>query len=126
MVTTASYGTWRSPISSAMLVEQTVGLSQLVVDGDTIYWNELRPSEGGHQVIVRRRPDGTIDDVLPERFSARTLVHEYGGLSYAVRDGVVWFANFADQRLWRVEPGNPPVAVTEEPAAPRSVRYADP
>ena len=98
MTTVAPYGAWRSPITSALLVEQTVRLSNLVVDGDTIYWNELRPAEGGRQVIVRRLPDGATEDVLPEGFSARTLVHEYGGLCYAVRNGVVWFSNFADQR----------------------------
>ena len=126
MNTIAPYGTWRSPISSALLVEQTVGLSQLVVDGDTIYWNELRPSEGGRQVIVRRRATGEVDDALPEGFSARTLVHEYGGLCYAVREGVIWFSNYADQRLWRVDPGGEPFPITDEPPAERSVRYADP
>lgn len=126
MTTIAPYGAWRSPITSASLVERSVGLSQLLVDGDTVYWNESRPNEGGRQVIVRRRPDGTIDDVLPAAFSARTLVHEYGGLCYAVRDGVVWFSNFADQRLWRIDPGGEPRPVTDEPPTPVSVRFADP
>src|SRR5437899_4211736 len=109
-----------------MLVEQTVGLSQVVVDGGTIYWNESRPDEGGRQVIVRRRPDGTIEDALPSGFSARTLVHEYGGLCYAVRGRVVWFSNFQDQRLWRLEDGGTPVPITDEPPVALSVRYADP
>ena len=30
-------------------------------------------------MIVRRTPDGKIEDVLPPPFSARTLVNEYGG-----------------------------------------------
>ncbi|MEA3075270.1 MAG: hypothetical protein QOF60_178 [Actinomycetota bacterium] len=118
MTTTAPYGSWRSPITAALLVEQAVGLSQVVVDGADVYWNESRPSEGGRMVIVRS--PGV--DVLPAGFSARTLVHEYGGQSYAVRDGVIWFSNFADQRLYRLEPGGDPVAITDEPGA----RYADP
>ena len=40
--------------------------------------------------------------------------------SFTVRDGVVWFANFDDQRVYRLEPGDEPVAVT-----PSGARYAD-
>ncbi len=126
VTTTAPYGAWASPITSATIVEKAVGLSQVVVDGDDVYWNESRPSESGRQVIVRRAADGATHDVLPSGFSARTLVHEYGGLCYAVRGGVVWFSNFADQRLWRIDPGGEPEPVTPEPPTPGSVRYADP
>jgi dipeptidyl aminopeptidase/acylaminoacyl peptidase len=118
VTTTAPYGSWRSPITASSLVAQAVGLSQVVVDGDDVYWNESRPSEDGRVVVVRS--PGV--DVLPAGFSARTLVHEYGGQSYAVRDGVIWFSNFADQRLYRLEPGGDPVAITDEAGA----RYADP
>src|SRR5205807_718058 len=65
-------------------------------------------------------------DVFPQGFSARTLVHEYGGLCYAVHGEAVFFSNFADQRLYRVEGQAAPTPVTPEPPEPASVRYADP
>src|SRR3954462_3218382 len=128
MVIVAPYGSWRSPVTSQMLVERAVGLSQVVVDGDEVYWNEARPAEAGRQVIVRRAASGGTSpvDVLPEGFSARTLAHEYGGQAYAVRAGTVYFSNFSDQRLWRIVGGAAPEPLTGEPESARSVRFADP
>ena len=54
-------------------------------------------------------------------FNARTRVHEYGGGDYAVSDGTIVFANFADQRLYVQRPGSEPKPLT--PAA--ELRYAD-
>ena len=126
MAVIAPYGSWASPITAELLVEKTVQLSGVQVDGDVVYWVEGRPAEGGRQALVRRLPDGSTEDVLPPDGNARTLVHEYGGRSYAVRDGVVVFASFADQRLWRLDPGaSEPVALSPEPPTPRGVRFGD-
>ncbi len=100
-------------------------LGGLRADGDDLWWLELRPQEGGRTGLVRRRPDGTADDLLPPPWNVRTAVHEYGGGAAWVHDGTVWFANWADQRLYRLEPGGEPVAITPEPAVPRGLRYAD-
>ena len=124
--TVAPYGTWRSPVTTELLVDKAVRLSDPVVDGRDLYWSEGRPSEGGRQVVVRRSADGSVADVLPAGFSARTRVHEYGGLCVAARDGVVVFANDADQRLYRLEPGRAPRPLTPEPAEPSGLRYAAP
>jgi dipeptidyl aminopeptidase/acylaminoacyl peptidase len=83
-----------------------------VVDSQDIYWVEGRPEEGGRNVVVRRSPDGRVTDVTPRDTNARTRVHEYGGAVYAVSDGIVYFAEFADQRLYRLEPGGVPEALT--------------
>ena len=129
MVTVAPYGSWRSPVTAQMLVERAVSLSQVVVDGGDVYWNEGRPAEAGRQVVVRL-PAGAASedaqDVLPDGFSARTLVHEYGGQSFAVRDGVLFFSNFSDQRLWRLDRSGVPAPLTPEGEPARSVRFADP
>ncbi|MCI0457874.1 MAG: S9 family peptidase [Gemmataceae bacterium] len=117
----APYGSWKSPITSDRIVSGTIGLEQVVLDGEDIYWIETRPLEGGRHVIVRRTPDGQTRDVNPPPFNARTRVHEYGGGSYAVRDGVVYFSNFADQRLYRQVRGEAPVAITPD----IGFRYAD-
>src|SRR5690349_6254785 len=124
VVTTASYGSWPTPFTSASVVAGAVRLGELVLDGDDVLWAEGRPAEGGRNQIVRRRPDGTRTDLLPGEMNARTAVHEYGGGGWWARDGVVWFANWADQRLYRLADGEP-VPLTPEPASPRADRFAD-
>ena len=117
----APYGSWKSPITSDSIVKGSIGLSQPLIDGPDIYWIEMRPTEGGRSVIVRRDATGVVNDVTPPPFNARTLVHEYGGGDYTVRDGVVYFSNFSDQRLYVRRGEAAPEAIT--PAA--DVRYAD-
>ena len=128
MTTTAPYGSWRSPITADLLVEKVVRLGSVSVAAGTTFWVEGRPSEGGRQQLVRRAADGTVSDVLPDGYAARTLVHEYGGRSYVVGDdGTVFFSNFGDQRVYRLESSaKEPVATTPEPPSPMSVRFADP
>src|SRR5215213_5722824 len=116
------YGTWKSPITSDLIVTGSVGLSQPSIDGKDVYWIEMRPSEGGRSVIVRRSADGQTTDVTPAPFNARTRVHEYGGGDYIVHDGTVYFSNYSDQRLYRQSPGTEPQAIT--PAI--EMRYAEP
>ncbi|HZM98508.1 MAG TPA: prolyl oligopeptidase family serine peptidase, partial [Pyrinomonadaceae bacterium] len=117
----APYGSWKSPITSNLIVEGSVGLGQPTFDGDDIYWLELRPKEGGRNVIVKRSPTGTTVDVTPPGFNARTKVHEYGGGEYLVNNGTAYFSNFSDQRLYRQEGQSAPEPLT----APGDVRYAD-
>jgi dipeptidyl aminopeptidase/acylaminoacyl peptidase len=120
-VRVAPYGAWKSPITSDLIVTATVGLGQIVLDGEDVYWIELRPAEGGRHCVVRRTPDGRTEDVTPAGFNARTRVHEYGGADFAVSVGVVYFSNFNDQRLYRQEPGAAPRPVTPE----GRYRYSD-
>lgn len=122
---TAPYGSWKSPISSKLITASSIRLGQTEVSGDTVFWTESRPMEAGRSVIVRRSPDGTISDVTPEGYNVRTLVHEYGGGSYWVHGETVFFANFADQRLYRQDPDQAPRAITPEPDQPLGLRYAD-
>src|SRR5215212_182785 len=96
----AQYGSWKSPITSALIVKGSIGVGQVELDAQDVYWIEMRPSEAGRSVIVRRTPDGKTIDVTPQPLNARTRVHEYGGGDYLVEDGTVYFSNFADQRLY--------------------------
>ena len=52
----APYGSWQSPITSDLIVSETVRLSDVTLDGPDIYWAEMRPSEGGRTVVVRQTP----------------------------------------------------------------------
>jgi len=72
----AAYGAWKSPISSDLIVSTTIALGEIQLDGDDIYWSELRPTEGGRNVIVRRSADGAVTDMTPPGFNARSTVHE--------------------------------------------------
>src|SRR5437667_249729 len=77
-----------------------------------------RPQEQGRYVVVRADADGRPTDITPPPYNARTRVHEYGGGSWTVRDGTVYFSNFADGRLYRQGPGtSEPQALTPEPPA---------
>ena len=125
MPETLPYGAWRSPITSDLIVGETIGLGDILVDGNGIYWIEGRPSESGRNVIVRRAADGAVQDINPVPFSARTRVHEYGGGAATVHDGTVYFSNFADQRLYRQVIGGAPDPLTPEPAERAGWRYAD-
>src|SRR5487761_2068098 len=100
MAKTAAYGTWTSPITGESLVAEVVALSSIATDAKDTYWIERRPGEAGRQVIVVMRGDGSIEDLLPPPYSARTTVHEYGGRCYCVRDGRVYFTNLSDQRIY--------------------------
>ncbi len=101
------------------------GLSQVMLEGDTLTWSEQRPEEGGRTQLVRRKDGGDARDLLPAGFNARTAVHEYGGGAWWGRGDTVWFAHWDDQRLYRSVAGGPPEAVTPEPDAPRGDRWAD-
>ena len=123
-VKTAPYGSWKSPITSDLIVSEVVGLSQPRIDGDDIYWIEMRPSECGRQVIVRQTSDGKRVDINPPDFNTRTRVHEYGGGDYVVHNGAVYFSNFTDQQIYRQRGDTKPERVTTECPDDR-VRYAD-
>ncbi|MCM3902155.1 MAG: S9 family peptidase [Pyrinomonadaceae bacterium] len=117
----APYGFWKSPITSDLIVSGSIGLSQPTLAEQDIYWVEMRPSEGGRNVIVRLDASGVATDVNAPPFNARTRVHEYGGGDYVVSDGVTYFSNFADQRLYKQLPGHAPRPITPE----AELRYAD-
>jgi dipeptidyl aminopeptidase/acylaminoacyl peptidase len=121
------YGTWASPITAEWIARGSVTLDEPRLAAGRVWWVEARPAEDGRAVVVCAALDGSRRaDAIPEGFSARTRVHEYGGGAYTVDDGgAVWFSNDADGRVYRVDPGGVPSPVTPEPPAPRALRYAD-
>jgi dipeptidyl aminopeptidase/acylaminoacyl peptidase len=123
---TAPYGSWKSPITSDLIVAQSIALSEVRLDRGNVYWLEGRPQEQGRSVVVRGEEDGRAADITPMPCNARTRVHEYGGGSWTVTDGVVYFSNFADGRLYRQAPGAEPQPLTPAPPArERDWRFAD-
>ncbi len=123
-MTVAPFGSWRTPITASDLAASghPVGSGSFV--GDEIWWVESRPNQNGRQAVRRVASDGTPQDVLPPPWNARTRVHEYGGASWlGLPDGSLVFAEFSDQRLYRLAPG----ADEPRPLTPEGpFRYADP
>jgi dipeptidyl aminopeptidase/acylaminoacyl peptidase len=125
---TAPYGSWKSPITSDLIVSQSVGLSEARFDGDVVYWLEARPQEQGRNVVVRAGEAGAdAIDLAPKPFNVRTRVHEYGGGAWTIAQGVLYFSNVADGGLYRLGPGErEPTPLTPTPPAPdRQWRFAD-
>ena len=115
------YGTWSSEITAELVAEGSVRLGQIKTEGETVYWVEERPTESGRGVLVRVAKGGHPTGVTPPGFSVKTRAHEYGGGDFLVHDGVVFFANEEDQRVYRQDGDDNPVAIT--PPGPQ--RYAD-
>lgn len=116
----APYGSWKSPITSDAIISDSFGLGQIGIDGEDLYWTEVRPWEEGRSVLVRYAEDGVFEDVTPRGFSVRSRVHEYGGGAFTVEDSIAYFCNFSDQRLYK-QTANGPVDLTSDDRR----RYAD-
>lgn len=110
---TASFGSWRSPITSELVAGAALRLGDVGLSGGVIYFTESRPAEKGRSVLVRAEPSGVPEDMTPAPFDVRTRVHEYGGGAFAVGDSAVFFSNAADGRIYRVAPGAHPDAITK-------------
>lgn len=117
----AAYGSWKSPITTELIVSKTIGLMEPSIVGEDLYWLEMRPQEQGRCVVINRSADGMVKETNSAPFNARTRVHEYGGASYRVDGHTVYFSNFADQRVYRQDRGAKPRPITPEGA----YRYAD-
>jgi dipeptidyl aminopeptidase/acylaminoacyl peptidase len=112
------FGSWPSPLAPEMMGAATLrlGSPQLGPAGQ-VFWLEGRPAEAGRTVVVRWRPDGTTEDLLPPPWDARSRVHEYGGGAFALGGaGEMYFVHAADQVIYRLDPGQTPVALC--PGAP--------
>ena len=126
--TIAAYGSWKSPISSALLTSSGIAFSEVRFSNGDLYWLESRPDEGGRVAIVRCSANGKTfqaSDVVPQPFNARSRVHEYGGGAYFLHQNTVFFSNFTDQRLYRYEASGRTKPITPEPLKAAALRYAD-
>lgn len=118
----APYGSWPSPVTVDHLTSASVGLSEVRIDGGTLFWLESRADQGG-RIGVWRAPlgGGEPTAVTPGTANVRTRVHEYGGGAYDVRAGVVVYSEMSDGRLRVVRDGG-----TSEPITPAGeLRFAD-
>ncbi|AOR31160.1 acyl-peptide hydrolase [Streptomyces fodineus] len=127
---TAPYGSWPSPVDAALAAAHDGQPEWVGFVGDEVWWTEPRPAEGGRRTLVRRTAEGAEQPVLPAPWNVRNRVVEYGGRPWtgAMRDGgpLVVFTHFADQRLYRYEPGGEPRPLTPVSPVGGGLRWADP
>jgi hypothetical protein len=45
------YGFWKSPITSDLVVADSILLEHVVLDGDAIYWTETQPQKQGRTFV---------------------------------------------------------------------------
>ena len=114
-------GTWTSPVTAASISAGSMRLGSVFMDGESRYWLEGRPQEGGRNVLVRSTVAGVFEDLTPAPYNVRTRVHEYGGGACLVAEGEIFFIHDADQRIYQKPMGASPRALTDEGAR----RYAD-
>jgi dipeptidyl aminopeptidase/acylaminoacyl peptidase len=133
MTEIAAYGSWKSPISAADVARGAVSVAFPAIAGDEVWWQESRPAEGGRVTIMASAgPADEPRELLPAPWYARTRVHEYGGRSYLPVPSAepgrfdLVFANFADQRLYRLSTAGAadPTPTPLTPAA-SGFRFAD-
>ncbi|RZB16974.1 S9 family peptidase [Streptomyces sp. F001] len=128
-VQTMAYGSWPSPIDAALAAAHDGHPEYVGFVGDEAWWTEPRPAEGGRRTLVRRHADGGEESVLPAPWNVRSRVIEYGGQPWAgdLVDGrpLVVFVHFADQRLYRYEPGSEPRPLTPVSPVGGGLRWAD-
>ncbi|MFZ4742760.1 MAG: S9 family peptidase [Betaproteobacteria bacterium] len=118
-------GAWPSPLSAQLLAQAGSALMWSQPMGDDVWWDEVRPHQAGRTAIVSRQQG----DILNAPWSARSQVHEYGGISWLglIRQGqqMLAFVNKDDQRIYITAPKGEPRALSPQAPPGQSHRYID-
>lgn len=115
------YGTWPSTLDAHTVARGGARrFSAVCATGGRVRWAEARPEEGGRIAVV----DSVLGDLTPAGSNARTRAHEYGGAATWYHGDTVFYSEFADSRVYRLD-GAAVRAITPEPAEEHGLRYAD-
>jgi hypothetical protein len=60
------YGFWTSPITSDLVVGDSIRVEQIALDGDAIYWSETQPQKQGRTFVYRIGGEGEPERVTPD------------------------------------------------------------
>ena len=91
----APFGSWQSPISTSLLVSESIAFMELQANEEGIYWTEMRPQEKGRMALVKN------GETLFEKGSVRSRVHEYGGGAFCLTTKGVVYSNDEDGQLYQ-------------------------
>lgn len=117
----APYGSWKSPITSDLIVQGTIRMVSVSLTEQDLYWVEGRPSEAGRNTIMQQSQDGQTVERTPAPFNVRSRVHEYGGAPFLIHGSDLYFSNFQDNLLYRSKENQDIVPITSN----SNHRYAD-
>ena len=117
---TRPYGSWTSAISAQSLVQDSLRLGQIQLDGHSIYWTEGRPTERGRTALMKWE-SGAALEINNREMDVRTRAHEYGGGAFLCNNGLQFFVNNADQQIYQTQTDGPPRQITDAP----DHRFAD-
>jgi dipeptidyl aminopeptidase/acylaminoacyl peptidase len=110
----ASCGSWKSPITSDLIVSQTVGIGSLAVNQGNIYWLEKRPQEQGRNLLIGYVSPEEVKIFTPAPLSVRSKIHEYGGGAFVVEGNTIYFSNYQDGKIYQQVIGTQPYPLTDE------------
>lgn len=92
-----------APISADDAVTALADYAALSLHDGVVYGVRYEPHSGRNRLC--RFQEGQAQSLLPERFSVRSRVHEYGGGAWC-RGGTRWlFVNDEDQQIWQLDAG---------------------
>ncbi|MCF7922885.1 MAG: prolyl oligopeptidase family serine peptidase [Candidatus Marinimicrobia bacterium] len=93
------YGSWKSPISGKSLVQSSLRLGQIQIDGESVFWTEGRPAEGGRTALMENS-GGKTHEIIPSESDVRTRAHEYGGGAFLCASKRKFYINNSDQQIY--------------------------
>ncbi|KAF7345684.1 Alpha/beta-hydrolase [Mycena venus] len=105
------YGLWPSPVGPEMIADQVVAYEALSVDpsNGTVYHVERRLAEGRSVLLDSCQKK----DLIHNKYNCRSVVHGYGGAPVVIQNGVIYFTNVPDLRVYKIE-GDLVTAVTSD------------
>jgi dipeptidyl aminopeptidase/acylaminoacyl peptidase len=114
------YGSWLSPITAKLVSEETITFSEINLTNGTVYWLELRPWQKGRVALMSYNKSHK-KELLPEKYSVKSRVHEYGGGALLVTKNKIYFVNYDDQQIYCLEQNGSVKKITSV----ENVRFAD-
>ena len=119
-MTIKPFGSWKSPISGKSLVQSSLRLGQIQINGDSICWTEGRPAEKGRTALMGWS-GGDIHEITAAESDVRTRVHEYGGGAFLCHGDRTYYINNSDQQIYQVLENGGSRQITNE----TEYRFAD-
>ena len=106
-------GAWPSPVSARQAAETVWLRSATLADDGAVWWQEIRPGEGGRGHLLRASADGNVTDVPADRDGLEA------GLLLPVAGGAMVAASAGDGRLFLLTSGSRPRPLTPPPSRPQ-------
>ena len=80
---TSPYGFWTSAVTSDFVVDDSIRLEQVALDGDNLCWSETQPQKGGRSFVYRIGRSGQAEPVTPDADELSCRVGQpFGGVTW--------------------------------------------